>query len=208
MLLALDTSAGTSAAVVRDGRVLARAEEAGTRSHAEVVGVLIADALAGADVSPRDLDGVAVGMGPGPFTGLRVGIAAARAVAGALGIPVLPVVSPDALALGRAEPTLVVTDARRRESAWTLYDTPDAEGLPVRRAGPAHAPSDAVEEAAAALASGIRFTRLDASLIPADALGLLAERLLALGRPLGPAEPLYLRAPDASPPGAPKRVSA
>lgn len=207
MLLALDTSAGTSTAVVHDGRVLARVDEAGTRSHAEVVGVLIADALAAAGAAPRDLVGVAVGMGPGPFTGLRVGIAAARAFAGAIELPVLPVVSPDAVALGRAGPTLVVTDARRRESAWALYDTPDAEGLPLRLAGPAHAPTDRLEEAVATAAPGLRWTRVDAALIPADALGLLAERLLALGRPLGPAEPVYLRAPDATPPGAPKRVS-
>ena len=209
MLLALDTSAGSSVAVVRDGEVLARADEAGTRSHAEVIGVLIAEALRSAGASPADLTGVAIGMGPGPFTGLRVGIAAARAFAFARGIPVLPIVSPDAIALGRSRPTLVVTDARRRESAWTLYGVP-AEGLLVRIAGPAHAPSAEVDAAAAA-AGGAGAERIDASTIPADALGLLAERLVAAGRTLGPGEPLYLRSPDATPLSAstraPKRVS-
>ncbi len=68
-------------------------------------------------------------MGPGPFTGLRVGIAAARAFAAGRGIPVHPVASHDAVAFGRTAPTLVVTDARRREVAWTTYE-PGDDGLP------------------------------------------------------------------------------
>lgn len=207
MLLALDTSAGTSVAVVADGRTLAQADEAGTRSHAEAIGALIADALSEAGVDRRALLGVAIGMGPGPFTGLRVGIAAGRAVAQALGIPVLPVVSADAIAFAHRSPVLVVTDARRRESAWSLYGEPDADGLPVRIAGPAHAPSAEVDAAVRSTAPGIRYRRIDAATIPAASLGLLAERLLARGGPFGPNEPLYLRAPDATPPGAPKRVS-
>ncbi|MDQ1574658.1 MAG: tRNA threonylcarbamoyladenosine biosynthesis protein TsaB, partial [Actinomycetota bacterium] len=120
MLLAIDTSAGASVAVVdRDAGVLAEFTEPDTRRHAEVIGTLIQDALRQSGIAVTDLSGVAVGMGPGPFTGLRVGIAAARAFAFGAGKPVVPVVSHDAVAFGVAEPLLVVTDARRREVYWS-----------------------------------------------------------------------------------------
>ncbi|HWH98206.1 MAG TPA: tRNA (adenosine(37)-N6)-threonylcarbamoyltransferase complex dimerization subunit type 1 TsaB, partial [Pseudolysinimonas sp.] len=122
MLLAIDTSAGTSVAVVDGGRVLAEVDEPGTRRHAEAIGTLLRAALVDAGIEPRQVAGVVAGMGPGPFTGLRVGIAAARAFAFGIGVPVHPVVSHDAIAFGREERVLVVTDARRREVAWSLYD--------------------------------------------------------------------------------------
>ena len=122
MLLAIDTSAGTSVAVVDGDRVLSEASDPGTRGHAELIGTLIQRALADAEASPADITGVVSGMGPGPFTGLRVGIAAARAFAAGRGIPVHPVASHDAVAFGSTAPVLVVTDARRREVAWTTYD--------------------------------------------------------------------------------------
>lgn len=194
MLLAIDTSAGSSVAVVdRDGGILAQEDEADTRRHAEVVGVLILRALERAGVAPGELSGVVAGMGPGPFTGLRVGIAAARAFAAGIGRPLVPLVSHDALALDAAEPLAIVTDARRRELAWSTYAPADELGLPVRTAGPALAPIGEVDAAIA----GHR--RVDAALIPAGPLGMLAERLFAAGRPFGPAEPLYLRAPDVTP---------
>ena len=90
MLLAIDTSAGTSVAVVDAGRVLAEAAEAGTRRHAEAIGTLLRQALRDAGIRPSDVEGVVAGMGPGPFTGLRVGIAAARAFAFGIGAPVHP----------------------------------------------------------------------------------------------------------------------
>jgi len=126
VLLAIDTSAGTSVAVVdRDRGILAQADEADTRRHAEVIGTLIERVLAESGVAPRELSGVVAGMGPGPFTGLRVGIAAARAFAFGIGKPVVPLVSHDALALDASEPLLVVTDARRREVAWSTYRPSD-----------------------------------------------------------------------------------
>src|SRR5690606_27962213 len=109
-----------SVAVVDDGRVLALADEPGTRRHAEAIGTLLRAALADAGVEPRDVGGVVAGMGPGPFTGLRVGIAAARAFAFGVDAPVHPVVSHDAIAHGAETRVLVVTDARRREVAWSL----------------------------------------------------------------------------------------
>jgi tRNA threonylcarbamoyl adenosine modification protein YeaZ len=188
VLLAIDTSAGTSVAVVDDGRVLAEADESGTRRHAEAIGSLLRAALADAGIEPGAVTGVVAGMGPGPFTGLRVGIAAARAFAFGIGVPVHPVVSHDAIAFGHRERVLVVTDARRREVAWSLYD-PDV----VRLAGPELVERDGFGEVAARH-PGIPV--LDPPTVSAASLGLVAELLLAAGRPLGPAEPLYLRAPD------------
>lgn len=183
MLLAIDTSAGTGVAVVDGARVLAEAAEAGTRRHAEAIGALLADVLAEARIAPAELTGVVAGMGPGPFTGLRVGIAAARAFAFARGIPVLPMVSHDAVAFGQPDRVLVVTDARRREVAWSLYD-PGLERLD----GPHLAEREGFMGPAA--------RRIDAAEVSAASLGLAAEFLRARGRDLGPAQPLYLRPPD------------
>lgn len=199
MLLAIDTSAGTSVAVVDAGTVLALAEEAGTRRHAEAIGILLRQALTDAGVTPSEITGVVAGMGPGPFTGLRVGIAAARAFAFGVGVPVHPVVSHDALAYGHAERVLVVTDARRREVAWSLYD-PDV----TRLEGPELCERDAFG-AIAERHPGV--TVLDPPTVSAASLGLVAELLLAAGRPLGPAEPLYLRPPDVTLPPPLKTVS-
>lgn len=197
MLLAIDTSAGTSVALVDGGRVLAHAEEAGTRRHAEAIGSLLATVLRDAAIAPREITAVVSGMGPGPFTGLRVGIAAARAFAFGIGAPVLPVVSHDAIAWGHEERVLVVTDARRREVAWSLYDS----GL-VRREGPELAARGAEWEAVVARHPGIPV--LDPPTVSAASLGLAAEFLRSSGRPLGPREPLYLRAPDVTLPGVPR----
>jgi tRNA threonylcarbamoyl adenosine modification protein YeaZ len=188
VLLAIDTSAGTSVAVVDAGRVLAEADEPGTRRHAEAIGLLLRAALADGGLEPRDVTGVVAGMGPGPFTGLRVGIAAARAFAFGVGVPVHPVVSHDAIAFGNSKRVLVVTDARRREVAWSLYDP----GV-VRLDGPELCLRDGFD-AIASRYPGVPV--LDPPTVSAASLGLVAELLLAAGRPLGPSEPLYLRAPD------------
>jgi tRNA threonylcarbamoyl adenosine modification protein YeaZ len=128
VILAVDTSAGTAVALVSpQGAVLAERSEASTMRHAEVVGDLIRDTLAAAGLAAGDVTAVASGMGPGPFTGLRIGIAAARAFAFGRGVPVVPIASHDAIAAAwfaehasagmETVDLLVVTDARRREVA-------------------------------------------------------------------------------------------
>ena len=224
MILGIDTSLGTAAAVVEpDGVVRAAASSDNPLGHAEVIGTLLESVLAdaahgpiGATVAPEPvvLTHVAAGMGPGPFTGLRIGIAAARAFALARGIPVVPVVSHDAVALelllhaaltdAPAARFAVVTDARRRESAYTAYDGLDDDGLPVRATEPALAPRDELDARLAEL----RAVRRDATAIPGPMLALAAARALAAGRATGPAEPLYLRSPDVTIARAPKRVTA
>ena len=109
MILGIDTSLGTAVAVTdADGAVRAEAASTDPLGHAEIIGTLLQNALTdaargpiGATGAPQPvaLTAVAAGMGPGPFTGLRVGIAAARAFALGRGIPVIPVVSHDAAAL-------------------------------------------------------------------------------------------------------------
>lgn len=202
MLLAIDTSTGTSVAVVGRTGTLAERTSADTRGHAELIGTFIAEVLAEADVAPAALEGVAVGMGPGPFTGLRVGIAAARAFALGIDRPVLPVVSHDAVAFGRTERVLVVTDARRRELAWSRFAAPTADGLPVRIEGPALTPVAEFDQ----VTSITGYVRIDAATIDAGLLGLLALARLDAGLEAAPAEPVYLRAPDVTL-SAPKRVT-
>ena len=219
VILGIDTSLGSAVAVVEpDGVVRSQVESADPRGHAEVVGTLIERALAEASVTPSDITQVAGGMGPGPFTGLRVGIAAARAFALGRGVPVVPVVSHDAVALellihdaltGGYEVAddkafAVVTDARRREFAYTLYRGLDDDGLPIRIAEPALSPRDDLDR----LLADAGAVRRDAERIPAAMLALVAARALAAGRAISPVEALYLRSPDVTLPSAPKRVVA
>jgi tRNA threonylcarbamoyl adenosine modification protein YeaZ len=205
VLLAIDTSAGTSVAVVdRDAGILAELNEADTRRHAEVIGTLIRGALDESGIAVTDLSGVAVGMGPGPFTGLRVGIAAARAFALGIGRPVVPVVSHDGVAFGQADRVLVVTDARRREVYWSAYAGSDAAGLPIRVAGPGLVVPDALAQTVPEFES---FRRIDAAEISAASIGLVAELLYLHGRPFAGSEALYLRSPDVTMSSGPKRVS-
>lgn len=201
MLLAIDTSAGTSVAVVDGGRVVAERATDDTMRHAEAIGVLLREALAAAGAAPI---AVVAGMGPGPFTGLRVGIAAARAFALGRGIPVLPLVSHDAVAFERltagepADDLLVVTDARRRERYWSRYRGLTADGVPRRVEGPALAKPDDLPPAG---------ERLEAAAVSAGALGRLAERHRAAGIPFAEPRPLYLRSPDVTLPAGRKRVT-
>lgn len=192
-LLVIDTSTGTSVAVVEGDRVIAERTIAETRSHAEVIGVLLEDVLAEAGHS---IDGVVAGLGPGPFTGLRVGIAAAIAFAAGRGLPIYGVPSHDVGRLSTS-PVTIVTDARRKEWAWTTY----AAGEIV--AGPALAPIDALGESAPLETHPERHVET----ISAGELGRAAAVRIARGDELSDLTALYLRAPDATPSNGPKRVS-
>lgn len=127
-MLALDTATAltTVAVVSSSGDVLADASHLDPRRHAEALPRLVREALAAAGSAPTDLDLVAVGVGPGPFTGLRVGVAFARATAHALGIPAVGIMTLDAIARRWADehtgPCTVVTRSRRVEVAWAAYD--------------------------------------------------------------------------------------
>ena len=195
MILAIDTSAGTSVALVGDG-IVAEAATADTRSHAEHIGVFIDRVLTDAGVTPSDVTAVVTGIGPGPFTGLRVGIAAGIAFAVGRGIPIYGIPSQDAAAVGR-EVCTIVTDVRRRELAWTTY----RDGVAV--AGPGLTTE-------ANLATDVdlgTFPEFRAETVSAALLATAAQNRLARGDDLSSLRPLYLRAPDATPSNGPKRVS-
>lgn len=210
MLLSIDTSAGTSVAVVdRDRGVIAEHTEPDTRRHAEVIGELVSLCLAESGAQVAELSGVAIGMGPGPFTGLRVGIAAGNAFAFGAGKPAVRVVSHDAIAFARylagaSGPLLVVTDARRREVYWSTYSGADDAGLPLRADAPGLARPD---DLAAAVPGFEGYARLDADTVSAGSLGMLAETMFLERRPFAGPEPLYLRSPDVTLSAGPKRVS-
>ncbi|MFS6528412.1 tRNA (adenosine(37)-N6)-threonylcarbamoyltransferase complex dimerization subunit type 1 TsaB [Microbacterium aurugineum] len=203
MILAVDTSLGTAVALIdADGDLRAEASAADPLGHAEIIGDLLVEVLrqAGAGAVTH----VVAGMGPGPFTGLRIGIAAARAFALGRDIPVIAVPSHFAAALTATETETglfaVVTDARRREVAITVFDGVDADGIP-------HVVAETVLVRAAdadAHLDGIR--RIDVATLSARDLARVGARALAAGRVLTDDEPLYLRNPDVTLPGAPKKV--
>jgi len=211
VLLSIDTSAGTSVAVVdQDRGIISEAGEIDTRRHAEVIGELIALVLHRSGIEIGALSGVVAGMGPGPFTGLRVGIAAANSFALGAGQPIVRVVSHDSIAwgyyaAGSTGPLLVVTDARRREVYWTAYEGADTFGIPRRSQGPALTTPGELRTAVTGYAG---YHRLDANQVSAGASGMLAESLSAHHRGFAGSAPLYLRSPDVTVPNAPKRVSS
>jgi tRNA threonylcarbamoyl adenosine modification protein YeaZ len=139
VVLAIDTATpAVTAGVVRleppEIHLLGERVTLDARAHAESLTPNVLGALADAGLGMADLDAVVVGCGPGPFTGLRVGMATAAAFAHALGIPVHGVCSLDAIGVFTSGEALVVTDARRREVYWARY------GDGVRVAGPAVGP--------------------------------------------------------------------
>ncbi|QAY59006.1 tRNA (adenosine(37)-N6)-threonylcarbamoyltransferase complex dimerization subunit type 1 TsaB [Microbacterium protaetiae] len=245
MILGIDTSLGTTVAVIEDdGVVCAQADSPDPLAHAEVIGTLLQQVTAGGSQHPvgassphqtaqptsnrrqndvvsqipygishrEGISHVAAGMGPGPFTGLRIGIAAARAFALGRGIPVVPVISHDAIALEHllhdaltdAAPVrfAIVTDARRREYAYSVYDGIDDDGLPVRTSGPALAHRDEID----AVLADAGAERRGAHAVSGAILALAAARALAAGREIGPHDALYLRSPDVAVPAPRKKV--
>lgn len=209
MLLALDTStAYVSVAVYDPDWLMVRAErnEVGPMRHAELLAPTITDCLAAADVAPQDLTGVVVGVGPGPYTGLRVGVVTALALADALGIEPLGVCSLDAIAAesGVPDPMVATSDARRKELFYAEYDAGQRLGDPMV------AKPDQLDLAGRILTGVGHRLYPDvlpvavAPLYPRAALlaSLLARELVEVLDP----EPIYLRRPDAVAPGAPKKV--
>jgi tRNA threonylcarbamoyl adenosine modification protein YeaZ len=215
LLLAMDTSSSVVAGAVHDGATVLAAEAAeGAQAHGELLAPVLQRVLAAAGVAPRELTHIGVGVGPGPFTGLRVGIVTARVMADALGIPVHGVCSLDVLAHAagaQRTPYAVATDARRREVYWRRYD---AAGEPLgdaEVARPADLPADVL--AGPVLGPGPllypdAFTdpRPPVALDPAALVDLLAGRIASGSELLAP-EPLYLRRPDAVESAARKRVT-
>ena len=132
IVLALDTSQGTSVALIVDGKLASEVTDSNPMRHAENIGTLIASCVEQAGIKPSEVTDVAVGIGPGPFTGLRVGIAAAKMFAAGSKATLHGIGSLDAIAfeLDLAEPTLVIADARRSEVYYGLFQGKNGNGIP------------------------------------------------------------------------------
>lgn len=224
-VLAIDTATDavvTGVARVDDtgpAEILAERALADGRRHAEVLTTLIAEVLAESAVAREDLAAVVVGCGPGPFTGLRVGMATAASFADALSLPVYGVCSLDAVAVRATGTTdagsvprsvLVVADARRREIYWARYvDGERVSGPSV--AAPAVVVSDLAEADIDLVVGSPDHARLfdrpvGAATVP-SAAGLVGCAITDLRSAATPAPlvPLYLRRPDAVEPTAKRR---
>lgn len=200
LVLAIDTATpAVTAGVVADGELLAERVTIDPRAHAERITPNVLGALADAGRGMADLGAVVVGCGPGPFTGLRVGMATAAAYGHALGIPVYGVCSLDAIGVAATwvakEEVLVVTDARRREVYWARY----RDG--VRIDGPAVDAPASVDPGGAQAVAG---SPEHAALFGLPLCGPSYPTPVGLVRAVGdwsdnpaPLVPLYLRRPDA-----------
>ncbi len=168
-VLAIDTSTSrTSVAIVQDEKVLYSSFRDGATAHGPSLPALVQEALAVSDV-----DEVVVGMGPGPFTGLRVGIAFAQSFALAREIPVRGVCSLDAIAAQFIDKDFIITvDARRKEVYWARYTDGIRVGDPA-----VNFPAD-----------------VSGATIHAD---LFPDMVALANLPGNINEPIYLRRPDA-----------
>ena len=227
LLLAFDTATPAVTVALHDGqRVLAETVTVDARRHGELLAPSIAKVVADAGAEPGDLTAIVTGVGPGPYTGLRVGVVTARVFGRTLAIPVYGVCTLDVLARAAVPAAagrefLAVTDARRKELYWGRYD-----GSGSRISGPAVSRPAEIPDGAVLPVAG------QAATLYPDELGepiwrehpsaavlaeLAAERLSVAGTgpsapgtglALLPPEPLYLRRPDARVPGPPKRVTS
>ena len=122
--LGIDTSHHVAVGLARDGEPVASEVVADTRAHGEALTPLIQRLCASAGIAMTGIDAYAVGMGPGPFTGLRVGIVTARTLAAVTGRPLHGVCSLDVIAAqwqDAPDEFVVASDARRKEFYWALY---------------------------------------------------------------------------------------
>ncbi|MFF0723531.1 tRNA (adenosine(37)-N6)-threonylcarbamoyltransferase complex dimerization subunit type 1 TsaB [Streptomyces sp. NPDC004134] len=223
----MDTASPAVTVALHDGDpaspALAASHQVDARRHGELLLPAVDRVLAEAGRGLAELTGVVVGVGPGPYTGLRVGLVTAEVLGMTLGIPVYGVCTLDGIAYAAGRdgavdaaggidgPFVVATDARRKEVYWARYA--DAR---TRVTDPAvDRPADLAEQVAGLPAAGA-----GAELYPgafpdarppahphAGALAALAAERLAAGAELLPPRPLYLRRPDAQVPAAYKAVT-
>ena len=214
MLLTFDTASPTVSVALFDtdtDRVLAELESTRPMKHGEELAPLIAAALSEAGLARTDVTAIGVGVGPGPFTGLRVGLVTARTLAFVLDLPIHGVCSLDALAVQAASGSaqgrefVVATDARRKEVYLASYDD---QGK--RLTGPVVAKPDTVVTQLPVVGEGAvlypeSFPNALGPVRPSA--GWLARAIVGKQAELLEPEPLYLRRPDAETARPPKKVS-
>ncbi len=203
IVFGIDTSGTGCAAAIYDSQtdtVLGAAGEDIGRGHAERLMEFVDGALAAAGLDLPSVDRIAVTVGPGSFTGIRVGVAAARGLALALGIPAVGVTTLSALAADRQGPLLVAIDAKRDEVYWQAFaaDGSEATSPAIASLEDARSIAEAHDGALAGSAAGL--LREGAG---SEADGVSVATVARLGARLDPAihlpKPLYLRGPDAKP---------
>ncbi|MEK2471925.1 MULTISPECIES: tRNA (adenosine(37)-N6)-threonylcarbamoyltransferase complex dimerization subunit type 1 TsaB [Streptomyces] len=222
LLLALDTATPAVTVALHDGsRALAAAGEVDARRHGELLLPAVDRVLTEAGHKLAEVTDIVVGVGPGPYTGLRVGLVTATTFGAALGVPVHGLCSLDGIAhaSGLTEPFVVATDARRKEVYWARYAArPSPDLPPARLTEPAvDRPAEIADEVAGVPAVGAGALLYDTVFTgvrrdgpehqSAAALAELAARKLAAGEELLPPRPLYLRRPDAQVPANYKVVT-
>ncbi len=193
MLLAIDTSAGTSTAVFDGEKLLGFVEHDDPFGHAENIGNAIAEVMANAGITASEVTAVAIGRGPAPYTGLRVGMAAGASFAMALGIPLHSIMNLDAVALSHGQAKILVSsDAKRKELFVATYD----QGK--RVFGPAVLKPEELGKFGG-------FAQVEGK-CNAELVGRYALWAQASGIDLSDSSALYLRSPDVAP-SAGKRVT-
>jgi tRNA threonylcarbamoyladenosine biosynthesis protein TsaB len=218
VLLAFDTATPYVTVALHDGAVdgeqgvVAERRSEQRMKHGEQLAPLIDAVLADVGIVRQDLTALAVGVGPGPFTGLRVGLVTARTLAFVLELPVYAVCSLDVIAVEAALGTTpigvgftVATDARRKEVYLATYDDQGrrVDGPDVVRPADAATEGPVAGEGAVLYPDAFPYARPPALPSAGWLARAVAEELAELHDP----EPMYLRRPDAIAPGAPKRVS-
>ncbi len=209
MLLAFDTATPYVTVALHDGdRVVAEYISDESMKHGEMLAPGIADVLAQAGAVSRDVTAVAVGVGPGPFTGLRVGLVTARTLALALGIPVYGVCSLDILAAEAMDAGhddfLIATDARRKEVYLASYASRHRVSGP-EVVKPADVATDRLVIGRGALLYPEAFPNSAGPEHPDAAV--LCDVVVSERFELLDPDPLYLRRPDAVAGQPPKKVS-
>jgi tRNA threonylcarbamoyl adenosine modification protein YeaZ len=219
-VLAIDTALGACSAVVLDtapGGIVASESLGMVRGHAEALIPLVGRVMAASGMAFTDLDRIVVTTGPGSFTGLRVGISAARGLGLATGLPVVGVSTLSAyaapyLGIDNENPVIAAIDARHAHVYLQVFG-PDGRTLVTPRLAPlgeavqaaSQAPARLVGSAALAVADAL--TRTAAAPVTVDArdapeIGWVARIGVVAPEANAPPKPQYLRAPDAQPQNA------
>jgi len=202
-VLAIDTSVGVSVAILRSNDEVTQSQAVAHGMQGELTAELISKVVSDSGLKIEEITDVVVGVGPGPFTGLRVGLVTASVFAHAREIPIHGICSLDAIAFDFAKPCIVVTDARRKELYWTRY-----EGIRIGE------PQVSKPEVIASQFPDADFVGPGANLYPDYVSGNVTElkagslaKLFASGSAqLVDLSPMYLRKPDAVEPTLRKSV--
>lgn len=204
-ILAIDSSAGLSVALHDGENIVASISRNDHGVQGELAADFVREALQQASWSVSEITDVVVGVGPGPYTGLRVGIVTATVFGHARNIPVHGVCSLDAIGFGHGGNCIAVTDARRKELYWAKYENGQRVSDPS-----VSKPADllATHPQTQFVGPGVLLYPdvVSGQMLPLEAANLASAFALGISQDVGLA-PLYLRKPDADEPAPRKQVT-